>query len=258
MAWNADLYKEKHAFVFQFGNSLLEWLDPKEGEEILDLGCGTGELTAQLATTGAKVTGLDGAASMIASAKQHFPAVNFVVADATSFKLPVKFDAVFSNATLHWIRQKEKVLDRIYHHLKPGGRLVLEMGGKGNVADVTEAMEKAIKARGYEYKPFWYFPSVGEYTSLLEEYDFRVNQVSYFDRETELADAENGVVEWLQMFGSHFFETVPEKDRLPILQEVQESLRATNFRDGKWHLKYVRLRIRAERVEPAPEPEEEN
>ncbi|PWV49496.1 methyltransferase domain-containing protein [Chitinophaga sp. S165] len=248
MSWNAELYKEKHAFVFGHGNSLIEWLEPKEGENILDLGCGTGELTSQIAASGAKVTGLDSSASMIASAQQHFPDVTFKVADATSFSLPEKFDAVFSNATLHWVRQQEKALDRIWNHLKPGGRLVLEMGGKGNVDDIMGALEKAMQNKGYSYKAFWYFPSVGEYTSLLEEYGFRVNQVHYFDRETELADPENAIVEWLQMFGAHFFEQVPEQDRLPILQEAQEALRATNFRDGKWYSKYVRLRVKAEKI----------
>jgi len=248
MSWNAELYKEKHAFVFGYGNNLIEWLQPAAGEQILDLGCGTGELTAQVAESGAKVTGLDSSAGMIASAKAHFPQVTFQVADATSFSLSAQFDAVFSNATLHWVRQQEKALDRIHQHLKPGGRFVLEMGGKGNVDDITGALEKAMANRGYTYKPFWYFPSVGEYTSLLEEYGFRVNQVLYFDRETELADPENGIVEWLQMFGSHFLDQVPEQDRLPLLQEVQESLRATNFRDGKWYSKYVRLRVKAEKI----------
>jgi trans-aconitate methyltransferase len=248
MSWNAELYKEKHAFVFEYGNSLIEWLQPQEGESILDLGCGTGELTARLAAAGAKVTGIDSSASMIATARQQFPDVTFKVADATSFSLPEKFDAVFSNATLHWVRQQEKALDRIYQHLHPGGRLVLEMGGKGNVDDITGALEKAMHNRGYSYKAYWYFPSVGEYTSLLEEYGFRVDQVHYFDRETELADPENGIVEWLQMFGQHFFEQVPEQDRLPILQEAQEALRATNFRDGKWYSKYVRLRVKAQKI----------
>jgi trans-aconitate methyltransferase len=251
MAWNADLYKEKHAFVFNYGNSVVEWLQPKAGENILDLGCGTGELTAQIAESGAKVKGIDASASMIASAKSHYPAIDFEVADGTTFSLNQTFDAVFSNATLHWIRQKEKVLDRIWHHLKPGGRLVLEMGGKGNVADITGALSKAMEEKGYEFKPFWYFPSPGEYTSLLEEYGFRVNQLNYFDRETELADPENGIVEWLQMFGAHYLEAIPEADRLPVLKTAQESLRATNFRDGKWYTKYVRLRVKAEKIADA-------
>lgn len=248
MAWNADLYKEKHAFVFQYGNGLIEWLQPEAGEKILDLGCGTGELTAQLAAGGAQVTGIDSSASMIASARQHFPGVTFEVADGTSFSLPEQFDAIFSNATLHWIREKEQVAARMYRHLRSGGRLVLEMGGKGNVNDILQALEKAMQQRGYTYQPFWYFPSVGEYTSLLEQNGFRVNQVHYFDRDTELADPDNGIIEWIEMFGNHFFKEVPEQDKQAILQEAQESLRATNFRNGKWYTKYVRLRVKAEKI----------
>jgi trans-aconitate methyltransferase len=248
MSWNADLYKQQHAFVFQYGNNLLEWLAPQAGEKILDLGCGTGELTAKIAESGAQVTGIDSSATMIESAQKHYPNVTFKVADATNFSLPEQFDAVFSNAVLHWIRNQEKMLDRVHQHLRPGGRFVLEMGGKNNVADIMGAFDKVMEAKGYTYKAFWYYPSVAEYTTLLEEYGFRVNQVSYFDRETELADPENGVVEWLQMFGAQLLETVPEQDRLPILQETQEALRATNFRDGKWFLNYRRLRIKAEKL----------
>lgn len=251
MAWNADLYKEKHAFVFNYGNSVVEWLAPKAGEKILDLGCGTGELTAQIAESGAQVTGIDSSPSMISSAKSHYPSIKFEVADATTFALNETFDAVFTNATLHWIRQQEKALDRIWRHLKPGGTLVLEMGGKGNVDDITGALKEAMEEKGYDYHPYWYFPSPGEYTSLLEEYGFKVRQLNYFDRETELADPENGIVEWLQMFGSHFFDGVAEVDRLSVLEAAQEKLRATNFRDGKWFTKYVRLRVKAEKIADA-------
>ena len=101
MAWNAELYKEKHGFVFQYGNSVVEWLDPKPGEKILDLGCGTGELTARIAEKGAIVKGIDASESMIKSAQQHYPQIDFQVADGTSFSLNETFDAVFSNATLH-------------------------------------------------------------------------------------------------------------------------------------------------------------
>ncbi|WP_249219573.1 trans-aconitate 2-methyltransferase [Chitinophaga sp. HK235] len=107
--WNAELYKTKHAFVFEYGNSLIgDWLQPQAGEQILDLGCGTGELTAQLAATGAQVTGIDASPAMIATARQTFPEGSFDVADATTFSLPQQFDAIFSNATLHWVREKGK------------------------------------------------------------------------------------------------------------------------------------------------------
>jgi trans-aconitate methyltransferase len=241
--WNASLYKEKHAFVFEYGNSLIDWLQPKAGESILDLGCGTGELTARLAASGAKVTGMDSSAAMISTASINYPNVEFVVGNATSFTLPGQYDAIFSNAALHWVREQEMAIARIYAHLKPGGRLVMEMGGKGNVSDILDALEKAMQLHGYSYQPFWYFPSVGEYTTLLEKAGFRVNQLNFFDRVTQLADPENGIIDWLQMFGNHFFEHVPEKDQLDIMQQVQHDLRPTNYRDGKWFSDYVRLRL---------------
>jgi trans-aconitate methyltransferase len=245
MAWNADLYKNNYAFVHQYGNSLIEWLQPQPGEKILDLGCGTGELTARLAASGARITGLDSSASMIESARRNFPEVEFVVANAASFSLPAQFDAVFSNAALHWMLEKEQVAARIYQHLKPGGRLILEMGAKGNVNSLLLALEKAMQQHGYQYKPFWYFPSVGEYTTILEQYGFRVHQAHYFDRTTELADPENGIIDWFEMFGDHFFENVPAAARQAILEQAQEELRPACFRNGKWYADYVRLRIAA-------------
>lgn len=245
--WNADLYKNKHAFVFEYGNSLIDWLQPAAGEEVLDLGCGTGELTARLAANGASVTGIDSSASMIDSARRHFPGIRFLVANAAAFSLPYRFDAIFSNAALHWVLDKEGAAACMYRHLKPGGRLVLEMGGKGNVSDILQSLEKTMQQYGYTCPPYWYFPSVGEYASLLEKQGFRVNQVHFFDRPTELADPENGIVEWLEMFGAPLLEQVPEKDRQPILQQAQEALRPTNYRNGKWYTNYVRLRLKAEK-----------
>ena len=245
MSWNADLYKNNFAFVHQYGNSLIEWLQPQPGEQILDLGCGTGELTATLAGSGAQLTGLDSSATMIESARKNFPQLDFVVANAASFSLPMQFDAVFSNAALHWMPEKEQVAARMYQHLKPGGRLVLEMGAKGNVESMLLALEKVMQQHGYQYRARWYFPSVGEYTSILEKYGFRVHQVHYFDRLTELANPENGIIEWFDMFGDYFFENIPADERLSILQQTQEALRPACFRNGKWYADYVRLRIAA-------------
>lgn len=245
MSWNADLYKEKHAFVFRYGNSLIEWLHPQAGEKILDLGCGTGELTAQLAASGAEATGLDSSAAMIESARRNFPEVSFVVADAAAFVLPEQFDAIFSNAALHWMQAKEQVVARMYQHLRPGGRLVLEMGAQGNVGSLLAALEKGLQQYGYAYHPYWYFPSTGEYAALLEKYGFRIQQAHCFERQTELADPENGIKEWMEMFGSPLLEGIDPQHRAPILHEVQEALRPACFRNGRWYLDYVRLRIAA-------------
>jgi trans-aconitate methyltransferase len=245
MSWNADLYKEKHAFVFQYGNGLIDWLQPQSGEKILDLGCGTGELTARLAASGAKVTGLDSSAGMIESARRNFPEAEFIVADAAAFTLPEQFDAVFSNAALHWMQASGQVAARMYQHLKPGGRLVLEMGAKGNVNSLLRGMENVMRQYGYTYRPYWYFPSLGEYTSLLERSGFRIQQAHCFERATELADPENGIIEWMEMFGSPLLQEVAPGHRAPMLQQLQEELKPACYRNGRWYLDYVRLRIAA-------------
>ncbi|MFB6454480.1 class I SAM-dependent methyltransferase [Chitinophaga sp. Hz27] len=241
--WNADLYKTKHNFVFEYGNSLIEWLNPQPGESILDLGCGTGELTAQLAETGANVTGIDASPKMISSAKAHFPNVNFAVADAASFDLHQQFDAIFSNATLHWVQEKEKAIERMYAHLRQNGRLVLEMGGKGNVNSILRELEYVMQQKGYTYQPFWYFPSPGEYATLLEKAGFTVEKILFFERPTKLADPETGISVWLEMFGDHFFAQVSEKDKKEILQQVQEEVGPALTREGNLYADYVRLRV---------------
>jgi trans-aconitate methyltransferase len=245
MKWNADLYKEKHAFVFEYGNNLIDWLQPQPGEAILDLGCGTGELAAQLAATGAQVTGIDAAASMIASARTHFPQVTFEVADATSFSLPVAFDAIFSNATLHWVTEKEKAIARMYAQLKKGGRLVLEMGGKGNVDSILTTLQKVMQEHELVYTPCWYFPSPAAYTTLLENAGFRIDRVHFYDRPTKLADPATGISDWLRMFGFHFFAGVPETTQEAILQQVQLELAPALTREDGLYADYVRLRIAA-------------
>jgi trans-aconitate methyltransferase len=132
VTWNAKLYDDKHGFVSKYGEDLLGWLDPVNGERILDVGCGTGQLAAQIAQHGAKVTGFDYSAQMIEKARAAYPEIPFDIMDARNFHYDQPFDALFSNAALHWINEPEAVIGSMYRALKPGGRLVIEMGGKGN------------------------------------------------------------------------------------------------------------------------------
>src|SRR3978361_829172 len=134
MKWNAELYDQKHAFVYQYGESLLELLDAKPGEHILDLGCGTGHLTQRIQSLGAIVTGIDSSPEMIQQAEENFPEIKFSVANATNFYFEEPFDAIFSNAVLHWIKDQDSLIKTVYDNLKPGGRFVAEMGGRGNVS----------------------------------------------------------------------------------------------------------------------------
>lgn len=249
MQWNADSYTQKHAFVFQYGAGLVDVLAPVPGELVLDLGCGSGELTQEIAGRGAAVVGLDASAEMLAKARQQFPGLDFRLGDAASFELPERFDAVFSNATLHWVPAAEAAIRQMHRHLKPGGRLVIEMGGEGNVDRIVAAVLRQLQQRGHGLARagWWYFPSVGEYAALLEKQGFRVRLAQHFDRETALASPETGLTDWITQFGGHFFTGVSAADQAAVLAAVDAELRPALFRDGQWFADYKRLRIVAEK-----------
>jgi trans-aconitate 2-methyltransferase len=246
--WNARLYDDKHGFVSKYGEDLVGLLNPQQGERILDLGCGTGYLANYIAQASARVTGIDSAAAMIERAQAAYPDLDFQVLSATDFHFEKTFDAVFSNAALHWVLDKDSAIDCIYRNLRPGGRLVLEMGGKGNVEEIVLAIRKVLTRHGY-YKnaatQVWYFPSLGEYTTLLEKRGFRINYASHYDRPTELQDTDNGMRDWIRMFGNAFFKDLPATTIDPIVDEIQESVRPTHYRGHKWIAAYKRLRIEA-------------
>ena len=246
--WDAQLYSGQHGFVFRYGEGLLPLLEAKAGERILDLGCGTGELTAKIAVTGAVVTGLDAAASMLQRAREAHPAIAFLEADARSFDLPEKgFDAVFSNAVLHWIHEARAVLDRCYLHLRPGGRFVAELGGFGNCAQVIAAAQSAGRTLGLELEHPWYYPNIATYTRELDAAGFAVDSAQLFDRFTKLDDPVLGLRNWLTMFGGAMLAKVPEPQREAFWQACEETARPALFRGGNWYADYRRLRIVAHR-----------
>ncbi|MEX6687698.1 class I SAM-dependent methyltransferase [Danxiaibacter flavus] len=245
--WDTTLYDNKHNFVSKYGEGVVAWLQPLDGEQILDLGCGTGQLANEIGGHGAKVKGMDASPEMIAKAKSAYPDIQFEVKDATDFSYDEPFDAVFSNATLHWINKQEDAIRCIYNTLKPGGRFVFEMGGKYNVRSIYEAVEKAMIEEGLKDEisnDFWFFPSVAEYATLLEKQGFVIQEAAYFERETELVGAE-GMKDWIHMFGSFFFKNISKERAATITDKAVELLRPTNLRDGIWYADYVRLRMKA-------------
>jgi len=164
--WNAHLYDQKYDFVSKFGGSLVDLLAPQKNERILDVGCGTGDLAHEIAASGANVHGIDASHDMIITAQQKYPDITFHTMDATALHMTNQFDAVFSNAALHWMKQPDAVINNIYSALKPGGRFVAEMGGHGNIASIVRALQKSMEDNKLpyikEYFP-WYFPTVEEY-----------------------------------------------------------------------------------------------
>jgi trans-aconitate 2-methyltransferase len=244
--WNPRLYEQNHAFVWQYGEEVIQLLAPQAGERILDLGCGTGQLTAKIAET-AEVLGLDHSEQMIAKAKANYPELAFTVADARNFSVEQPFDAVFSNAALHWMREADAVIQCVYQALKPGGRFVVESGGKGDVQLIITALNQALLEIGAAEINLWYFPSISEYATRLEQQGFEVLYAVLFDRPTKLSDGEAGLANWLNMFAVPLQQLSPEQHQ-QVLQSVVNQLRPMLYRDGSWIADYRRIRFLAQKI----------
>ncbi|WP_336772607.1 class I SAM-dependent methyltransferase [Paenibacillus sp. MMO-58] len=247
-AWNPGTYDTQLGFVSKLGKGILDWLDPQPGEHILDLGCGTGDLAVEIAGSGAKVTGMDQSEAMIVSARSKYPDINFIVGDGEQFSFEAPFDAVFSNAALHWMTNARGAIESVRDSLKGGGRFVAEFGGKGNVDVFVQAFYKVMPRYGIqpaERNP-WYFPSIGEYASLLEQYGFEVKIAEHFDRPTPLPEGEKGVMHWLDGFGDAFFKGLDNADRQSAKQEVYDAARRKLLVvNGVYQADYRRIRISA-------------
>ena len=232
--------------MWRYGANLLELLEPQPGERILDVGCGTGQLTADIARSGAQVTGLDNSADMLADARKNYPELTFVVADAAGFDFPEPFDAVFSNAALHWVKDAEGAVASIARALRPGGRFVAEFGGKGNIATVQAALRDVLGPIADEQSP-WYYPSIGEYAPILERHGLEVRNASLFDRPTPL-QGEDGLDHWLRMFTQTYLRQFTPERADDIVRQLVEHLRPALYRDGVWTVDYRRLRVTAVRT----------
>jgi trans-aconitate 2-methyltransferase len=244
-AWDSSLYDDRHSFVWKKSADLVEMLDPKPGERILDLGCGTGHLTSQIAAGGAEVVGLDSSPSMVAQARQNFPKIRFQLADARNFRVDAPYDAIFSNAALHWVREAAEAVESMARALKPGGRLVLEMGAQGNIAKIGKGIETVLRAAGFTATNQWFFPRLGEYASLLESHGFEIEIGQTFPRWNRLEHPDRGLREWMEMFAGAYFEDVPADRKEALVREIEERLRPDLWCDGAWFADYRRLRIRA-------------
>ncbi|CCQ55941.1 class I SAM-dependent methyltransferase [Crocosphaera watsonii] len=241
--WNPQQYQENASFVAELGSSVLNLLNPQPNESILDLGCGEGTLTEKIASVTKDVMGIDASPSMVQATLEK--GLNAVVMSAESMTYKNTFDAVFSNAALHWMRDYDSVIKGVFTSLKPKGRFVGEFGGHGNIATLIEAMETVVsqnKNMGQFTNP-WFFPKADEYKSYLENNGFCVIDMSLIPRPTPL---KAGVKEWLKIFANHIVSGMPTEMEKIFLSQTEQLLKPILYteKDG-WVADYVRLRFHA-------------
>lgn len=246
--WSPESYAQQVRFVSDLGLPVVDLLAPQKGERILDLGCGDGVLSAKIAGFGCRVVGVDSSPEMVGSAQAR--GVDARVAEGEALLFAQEFDAVFTNAALHWMTNPVGVIASVWRALKPGGRFVGEFGGQGNIETIVAALESALVRRGLAAPHPWYFPRADEYRGLLEAQGFTVRTLSLFERPTPLP---NGMTAWLEIFSQPFLAAIPEPERSGFLSEVSESLRPRLCdAAGAWTADYVRLRFSA--VKPSQTP----
>lgn len=243
MKWNSDLYDNKHSFVAEYGKSMIDLVNVRKNQKILDLGCGTGVLTNELAKKGATVIGIDSSTDMIKKAKSNYTKLTFQVADATNLAFKNYFDTVFSNAVFHWIPNQEKLLYSIYNSLQDNGKLICEFGAKNNVYKIQTAFEKALKKNGYSYCSEFFFPSKEEYKLLLEQTGFEIEHIIEYDRPTPLADGEKGLRNWMCQFFASYLSNIPHKEMEQILFETEKICKNSIWEDNQWIADYRRIQI---------------
>ena len=241
--WDPEQYEREGGFVADYGRGVAGMLDPQPGERILDLGCGDGRLSEFLAGSGCRLVAVDSSAEQVCAARGR--GLDARLIDAARLRFGEEFDAVFSNAALHWIRPPEAVARGVFAALRPGGRFVGEMGGRGNIDAIRGALAATLPAHGLDFDNLdpWYFPGEKQYSALLQAAGFSVDRIELFDRPTPLP---GGIAGWLSTFTRGFLEQVREAEREGFLARLAASLEPALRRDdGEWFVDYVRLRFAA-------------
>jgi trans-aconitate methyltransferase len=243
--WDPERYARNARFVTDLGVPVVHLLAPRPGERILDLGCGDGVLAAKLVEMGCEVVGVDASEMQVAAARTLGVDARVVAGEALQFH--DEFDAVFSNAALHWMLHPDEVIAGVWRALRRGGRFVAEMGGHGNVETIKAALHDALERRGIDGETFvpWFFPTIEDYSARLRKAGFVISYISLFPRPTPLP---GDVRSWLESFAENFLRALPLADTAAYMEEVRDALRPKLCdADGNWTADYVRLRFAAQK-----------
>ena len=244
--WDPDAYAEHARFVSDLGAPVADLLDPQPGERVLDLGCGDGALTERFTRAGCVVVAVDSSPEQVWAAMAR--GLDAHIVDIRELTFEAEFDAVFSNAALHWVAEADRVINGVWRALKPGGRFVAELGGAGCVASIRAALGAALARRGVEVDSVdpWFFPTPADYRARLEARGFVVQSMQHFPRPTPLP---GDLIPWLELFAQRFIEPVPPDERPALLDEVRTALAPElQNANGIWVVDYVRLRFAARRA----------
>jgi trans-aconitate methyltransferase len=242
-SWDPQRYAESARFVSELGEPLLQLLDPRPKDLILDLGCGDGALSDKIAGRACALYAVDTSFAQIQAARKR--GLQALVMDGEQLAFKPLFDAVFTNAALHWMKRPEKVAAGVWHALRPGGRFVGEFGGEGNVQAIRAALHAALRRRAIDpaLADPWYYPSTDQYSALLKQAAFRVEYIELIPRPTPLP---GDISAWLEIFAQPFTKAVKEYDRENLVAEVRAELEPKlRNPEGTWVADYVRLRFRA-------------
>jgi len=245
MDWNVQKYHETCGRVTEHGEKLVERLKAISCGEILDLGCGTGVLTNEISRFAKKVVGIDSSPQMIEKAMSSYPSIEFHLMDARSIIWENRFDAVFSNAVFHFIREQDALLDSIIKSLKPKGTLISEFGAHGNISELLKAIEHALVSRGRPYMLRFYYPTTDEYSKLLVNHGFKIEFIIAYELDTTLKEGEAGLRNWINQIFDVELKAYELSERQTILSEIEAALMPSQWDGANWHLHNRRIQFYA-------------
>lgn len=244
----SDSYREKLLNIYENGSDLIGLIsrDERAAMTCLDLGCGCGTLTKKLSDKGFIVAGMDASEEMLEAARERYPYIAFVPGEAAHFELAERIDVIVSSGALDRVPrlQHRDMLEHVYDALKPDGQFIFELGGRGNIQIITDALAEVFHMYGIPFRTPFYFPGLGEYTEILDSIGFMTTYARLYDHPLPLV-GEDGLEKWIREIFRSSFEGIRRRTAAQIVRDTVEALRDSLYYNGTWYVDYVRLRCKA-------------